>query len=192
MLAFLDFEASSLAKRSYPIEVAWVFEDGVSERHLIRPAPGWTDWDPGAEGMHHLSRAVLESEGEPHDEVARRLLEALSEHAVYASAPSWDGKWLSVLLRAAGLPRHAMRVRDADEAHLEAAREALRAAVVIDDLDRLAAGIVVLAREAVEEGPAAHRALEDAERERRVWREARRVAAEVAAWIIDQAGTGGG
>ena len=40
MLVFLDFEASSLAKRGYPIEVAWVFEDGRAESHLIRPAPG--------------------------------------------------------------------------------------------------------------------------------------------------------
>lgn len=34
MLVFLDFEASSLGKRSYPIEVAWVVEDGRSEAHL--------------------------------------------------------------------------------------------------------------------------------------------------------------
>jgi hypothetical protein len=40
MIVFLDFEASSLARHSYPIEVAWVFEDGASEAHLIRPAPG--------------------------------------------------------------------------------------------------------------------------------------------------------
>ena len=40
MLAFVDFEASSLAKDSYPVEVAWVFEDGACEGHLIRPAPG--------------------------------------------------------------------------------------------------------------------------------------------------------
>jgi hypothetical protein len=49
MLAFLDFEASSLGKKSYPIEVAWVFEDGTSESHLIKPAPEWTDWDPAAQ-----------------------------------------------------------------------------------------------------------------------------------------------
>lgn len=49
MLVFLDFEASSLSKQSYPIEVAWVFEDGRSEEYLIRPAPIWTDWDSAAE-----------------------------------------------------------------------------------------------------------------------------------------------
>src|SRR5579875_903578 len=103
MRVFLDFEASSLAKRGYPIEVAWVFEDGGSEEHLIRPAPDWTDWDASAEALHRISRARLESEGEPVEAVAHRLLEALSPHAVYASAPSWDGKWLSALLRAGGL-----------------------------------------------------------------------------------------
>jgi hypothetical protein len=38
MRTFLDFEASSLSDESYPVEVAWVFEDGHAESHLIRPA----------------------------------------------------------------------------------------------------------------------------------------------------------
>ena len=45
MRVFLDFEASSLSKDSYPIEVGWAGEDGSTEAHLIRPAPDWTDWD---------------------------------------------------------------------------------------------------------------------------------------------------
>ena len=40
-------------------------------------------------------------------------------HDLLASAPSWDGKWLSALLRAAGLPRHSLRLRDSDEAMRE-------------------------------------------------------------------------
>ncbi|WP_171905933.1 hypothetical protein [Sphingobium phenoxybenzoativorans] len=55
MLVFLDFEASSLAKRSYPIEVGWVFEDGSSAAYLIRPAPDWTDWDAGAAAIHGIA-----------------------------------------------------------------------------------------------------------------------------------------
>ena len=39
MLVFLDFESSSLGKRSYPIEVAWVFANGRLESHLTLPAP---------------------------------------------------------------------------------------------------------------------------------------------------------
>lgn len=45
---FPGFEASSLSDRSYPIEVAWVFQDGRSEDHLI--APRW----PGTTGTMSL------------------------------------------------------------------------------------------------------------------------------------------
>ena len=77
MLAFLDFEASSLAKRSYPIEVAWVFETGVEETHLIRPEPDWTDWDVAAEAIHHIPRETLERVGEAAEVVAMRMVEVL-------------------------------------------------------------------------------------------------------------------
>ena len=42
MRAFIDFEASSLGRHGYPIEVAWVFEDGNSETFLIAPIEKWT------------------------------------------------------------------------------------------------------------------------------------------------------
>src|SRR4051794_34099009 len=125
MRVFLDFEASSLKKNGFPIEVGWVFEGGQSEGHLIRPAPGWSDWDAGAEAIHGLSRERLEREGTPHDEVARRMVEGLAGHDLFASAPSWDGKWLSLLLRAAGLPRHTLRLRDTEVAQAEAAADLL-------------------------------------------------------------------
>ena len=109
MFVFLDFEASSLTKLSNPIEVAWVFEKGTSESHLIRPATQWTDCDEKADAADHILRETLETEGTPHDEVARRMVDQLSDHILFASAPSWDGKWLSALLHAAKLPRHALR-----------------------------------------------------------------------------------
>lgn len=177
MLVFLDFEASSLSKRSYPIEVAWVFEDGRHEAHLIRPAPDWTDWDPKAEAIHHISRAQLEREGVPHDWVAARILAELSGHDLLASAPSWDGKWLSVLLRAAGLPRHSLRLRDSDDAHAEAARSALSAAGVADRIDERVAEILAKSEVRQPGEPPAHRALADAQEERQRWLAVRRLAA---------------
>ena len=99
MLVFLDFEASSLGKHSYPIEVAWVFADGPCEAHLIRPAPDWTEWDSASEAVHGIARGLLLTDGEPHDGVARRMVERLAGHDLLASAPSWDGKWLSVRRR---------------------------------------------------------------------------------------------
>ena len=55
-IAFLDFEASSLGKQGYPIEVAWVLSNGEEESHLIRPDPTWTDWDLKAEAIHGIAR----------------------------------------------------------------------------------------------------------------------------------------
>ena len=177
MLVFLDFEASSLAAASYPIEIGWVFEDGLGEAHLIRPAPAWTDWDPAAEAIHHLPRQTLLDEGEPHEMVARRALETLTGHTLYASAPSWDGKWLSVLLRAAGLPRHALRLADSDQAHLGIARSILSPLLSGAALEMAAAEMLEQARTALDHPPR-HRALDDARQELAIWREVRRASVE--------------
>lgn len=176
MHIFVDFEASSLGDDSYPIEVGWAAEDGGVESHLIRPAPPWTDWDAAAEAVHGISRAALEAQGEPHDQVARRVLEALDGQAIFASAPSWDGKWLSVLLRGAGLPRHALRLRDSDEAHLAAAAEILRPALPERGAGEIAARLLDEARARIASGPPRHRALADAQAELEIWREVQRLA----------------
>ena len=178
MIVFVDFEASSLGPDSYPIEVGWAFEDGRCEAHLIRPAPAWTDWDPLAEAIHGLARGELLARGEAHDVVARRVLEALSPHRAFASAPSWDGNWLSVLLRAAGLPRHAMRLADAGQAHLQAARDGLAERMADPGLvDVAAAALVTDAQAAMAQAPVRHRALADAQQELALWREVGRLAA---------------
>ena len=176
MHVFLDFEASSLADDSYPIEVGWVFEDGRTEVHLIRPAPAWTDWSDKAQAIHGISRETLTAEGAPHDEVARRMLDTLAEHQVYASAPSWDGKWLSLLLRAAGLPRHALRLKDTDEAQCESAREILGPVLHPHDLGPAVRRVVNAVREAASHQKVKHRALDDAVQEMEIWRAVRRAA----------------
>lgn len=163
---FLDFEASSLSKRSYPIEVGWVHEDGAGESHLIRPAPAWTEWDEAAAAVHGIRRASLEREGEAVESVCGRLIELAASHLLLASAPSWDGHWLSMLLRAAGQPRHLVRLRDSEEAFAAAAREQLGAAATEDAV----ASCIAAARATVEGMPVDHRALSDARREWLVWR----------------------
>jgi len=167
MRVFLDFEASSLGKKSYPIEVGWVFEDGRERDYLIRPAPGWTEWDPGAEAMHGISRERLLAEGTPHEVVCDRLVQLFAGNVVYASSPPWDGKWLSMLLRGAGRPRHLLRLRDSDEAFTEAARERLGPGAD----DAAVAAAIEKAREAVDPEAVIHRALADARREWEIWRE---------------------
>ncbi|WP_338662574.1 transcriptional regulator [Pararoseomonas sp. SCSIO 73927] len=169
MIVFLDFEASGLGKRGFPIEVGWVFESGEEEAHLIRPAPEWEEWDPSAERIHGLSRETLAREGEPHDAVARRMVERLDGHALFASAPSWDGQWLSRLLRAAGLPRHALRLRDTEEARRDSAIQALAEGGRGAD-DRLLETVLAEAAEEARAADPAHRALADARREMALWR----------------------
>jgi hypothetical protein len=177
MLVFLDFEASSLSKQSYPIEVAWVFEDGRSEAHLIRPAESWTDWDPRSEAIHHIDRDQLLRDGTNHAEVARRMIEQLDGHDLLASAPSWDGKWLSTLLRGAALPRHRLRLRASSDARRECARailaDRLSGAPLKAAIDRIVAGATLTPF-----GERAHRALADAEDERRLWLQVRGAAKE--------------
>lgn len=166
MRVFLDFEASSLGKDSYPIEVGWVTEDGREADYLIRPAPTWTEWDPLAEAMHGISREVLLRKGTPHEVVCDRLVELFADNVVYASSPSWDGKWLSVLLRAAGRPRHLLRLRDTEETFVEAARNRLGPRAD----ENAVADAIAAARAAVDAQPATHRAIADARREWAIWR----------------------
>lgn len=182
-IAFLDFEASSLGKQGYPIEVAWVFASGEEESHLIRPAASWTDWDVKAGRIHGISREQLTSDGAPLEDVAQRMVSVLTGCALFATAPSWDGKWLSKLLRAAGLPRHALRLEDTEMAHNRIMRMVLREANVPADRHRtLMQDILAQAQRTDDElGPAEHRALADARREQRLWHDIRRRAEETAA-----------
>jgi hypothetical protein len=186
-IAFLDFEASSLGKQGYPIEVAWVFGTGEEESHLIRPAPGWDDWSAEAASVHRIPREQLLAEGIPHDEVARRMVDVLTGCELHASAPSWDGQWLSKLLRAAGLPRHALRLEDTDEAHRRAAAGILeRAGVPLDARPEIEQDVIAAAHAADEStGPPLHRALADARREQRLWHDIRSRTEQAAArWAM--------
>jgi hypothetical protein len=171
-IVFLDFEASSLEKKSYPIEVAWVMASGHEESHLIKPAPEWTDWSDEAEAIHKIRRAQLIAEGIPHDELARRMVDMLSGHALYASAPSWDGQWLSKLLRAAGLPRHSLRLQDTEEVRKEAAERILKQAQVPDgERSKMLEEILREAKLQNDRLVPAHRALADARREFQIWQD---------------------
>lgn len=161
MLVFIDFEASSLTKHSYPIEIGWVFEDGSRYSSLIRPAPDWSDWSAKSEAIHGISRRQLEQEGLAVEQVAATAMEVLSGHEICASAPSWDGKWLSVLLRAGGFPRHALRLKKSDDVFLAVARQIVGDRLSKERLTELVAGAIAQTEPVFP----AHRALPDAELE---------------------------
>jgi len=99
----LDLEASGFGRDSYPIEVGFVLPDGSSFCTLIRPAPGWTHWDPAAEQVHHIDRAALVQHGRDVVDVARLLNERLRGRTVFSDGWAHDYPWLSALYEAAGL-----------------------------------------------------------------------------------------
>ena len=100
----IDFEASSLGHRSYPIEVAWSGEDGWIERALIDPStvPEWTDWDASAvHEVHGITRDALVQQGENPRHVAERLNHHLGGRTVYSDGGYFDEFWLYRLFKAA-------------------------------------------------------------------------------------------
>ena len=78
-IAFIDFEASGLGPFSWPIEVGWSFDDGVTDSVLISPAPDWpmTAWDPKAERLHGITPRMLADLGLDPAETCERLDAAL-------------------------------------------------------------------------------------------------------------------
>lgn len=103
--AVIDVEASGFGRGSYPIEVGTVLRDGTSHCFLVRPEPDWMHWDPAAEEVHGISRAVLTEIGLPVAEVAERLNELLGTQRVYSDGWGVDRTWLALLFDRAGIPQ---------------------------------------------------------------------------------------
>ena len=103
-IAFVDFEASGLGARSWPIEIGWAFEDGAGESLLVSPAPNWSmdDWNPRAEKLHGISPKMLSDLGVSAEQACDRATSALSGFSVYSDAPDWDLFWMMRLFDAAG------------------------------------------------------------------------------------------
>lgn len=109
----IDFEASCLPTigRSYPIEVAVADLGGQVDAWLIRPHPGWTDWDwdDDAEEVHGISRELLQREGLPVEQVVNELSAVVAGRRVFADSVM-DEDWLETLAAPLGImPPFAIR-----------------------------------------------------------------------------------
>lgn len=102
----IDFEASCLPRhgRSYPIEVG-LAGGGMVRSWLIRPHESWAGWDwtQEAEGLHGLTRARIEQDGQPVETVLAALAAATQGHSVVADSLI-DQYWLDTMATAAGMP----------------------------------------------------------------------------------------
>lgn len=97
MIAFVDFEASSL-ENSYPIEIGWARLDGVVGACLIRPHDDWRklNWSADSARVHKLAQELL-SDGLPRDEVLMRAKTALAQCDCFSDAPENDWAWMRML-----------------------------------------------------------------------------------------------
>ena len=94
----IDIEASGLSTDSYPIEIAWLDEEGNKDSFLIAPAENWLHWDDYAEScIHKISRDELFQKGITHLQAANRLNNALSGKTVLSDVVRWDKFWLKQL-----------------------------------------------------------------------------------------------
>ena len=138
VLATLDFEASSLAMESYPIEVGIAVGprdggDPDSWSSLIRPTATWVsegEWDLDAQAVHGISKEQLGGGLSP-----RRVMEELNARlpegsVVLCDGGAYDPMWLRKLAAAARI-QAAFQLWD------------LRAAFVLDRrrLDRCTAAL---------------------------------------------------
>lgn len=92
-IRFVDVEASSLFKTSYPIEVAVATVDMAVESMLIKPLPHWDDWSWESENVHNISREMLERDGEDARLVALRSNALLRGRYVFSDNPGFDNRW---------------------------------------------------------------------------------------------------
>lgn len=99
----LDVEASGFGRNSYPIEIGFVLPDGHTYCTLVRPEPHWSHWDPHAEGLHHISRHLIETRGLAASEVAHMLNARLAGQTVYSDGWANDYTWIATLFEAAGM-----------------------------------------------------------------------------------------
>jgi hypothetical protein len=100
---FLDVEASSFHKHSYPIEIAWSDPDGAIETHLINPdgINDWTDWDFHAEQIHGISRKLCRESGVHPKSLCRRMSQSIAPgELIYADGGQIDQDWIDVLFGA--------------------------------------------------------------------------------------------
>lgn len=101
---FIDFEASSLGVRSYPIEVAFNLESGKVESYLIDPSgiSYWNDWDSFAESLHKITQEQLRRDGLQPNIIAEMMNERLVGKVLYSDVHEYDWVWCQKLFEAAG------------------------------------------------------------------------------------------
>lgn len=100
----IDFEASSLAHNSYPIQVA-VCNANDSYSAYLRPQDNWTDWNQSSQDIHNIPRQLLFDVGKPVQQVAEELDAFIGKEIAYCDGGIYDIHWANTLYEAAGMTK---------------------------------------------------------------------------------------
>lgn len=113
-MIIIDFEASSLRKNSYPIEVAWGESPRNITSYLLNPdyMDGWTDWNPKSVEYHGLTLDELRKHGVDPRQAAAIMVRDLSGKPVYSDEVRYDTRWKNRLLADSGLDPSLVRIKD--------------------------------------------------------------------------------
>ncbi|MBS3754201.1 MAG: hypothetical protein KGY56_00710 [Desulfobacterales bacterium] len=113
-MIIIDFEASSLRKNSYPIEVAWGEHPETIRSFLLNPdyMAGWTDWNPKSYEYHRISPEILRREGIDPRLAAEKMIQELAGRNVYSDEPRYDTRWKNRLLADSGFDTSLIRILD--------------------------------------------------------------------------------
>jgi hypothetical protein len=109
-LIFLDFEASSLAADSWPVEIglSWLADDGAIESHarLIRRHPTWSmdAWSEDSAAVHAIPYMTLEK-GLEASEAVEWFQSTTRGRRLCSDAPRFETMWLRKLLETSCDPR---------------------------------------------------------------------------------------
>lgn len=130
MIYFLAIKGSSLMKGSFPVEIAWVDQDGNGATYLIKPADEWLNpadgamqWCPKSEANHSITLTTLLEMGVSHVDVARKASAILGRLTVTVAADPelLVLRWFDMLFKAAGF-RRSVAVITVDQLYAWACR----------------------------------------------------------------------
>jgi len=120
---FLDVEASSLSRNSYPIEIAWSDRFGNIESHLINvhAVDSWLDWSYESYEIHGISREMCKKDGVEPNWLCNRLDESISsDEIIYCDGGELDEFWVDELFGAGSKRGYAdFKIRHSDILMLE-------------------------------------------------------------------------
>ncbi|MDX2028994.1 MAG: hypothetical protein SFW62_10245 [Alphaproteobacteria bacterium] len=121
----IDFEASALGPRGYPIEVGVAdVQTGETQAWLIKPTTEWLHeriWSEASETIHGISQNQLLNDGQDPKIIIPEVVNICSDGIVLSDNVKSDSSWFQTLCDAIELPRMPFQIQSFQDAACEIA-----------------------------------------------------------------------